>query len=341
MSDSGGGRRDFVKTVGLGLGAVTSLGRAADAAPPAERESEDAARVLADPEWPSLKRYDGEHLARIALPLGGIGTGTVSLGGRGDLRDWEIMNRPAKGFVAGAARRRAVLRALSRSRPAGRRSCAPARRARSTRRRTRAATARPAPNHGLPRFRDALLRRRLPASASVHPARPRVPLEVHAARRSTRSCPPTPSASGIAGGVAALRAAQPLAPAVDGGRLRHAAQLHRHGRLADDEGLEGRPTARRGPQGQPQRRPRTAGTRSGVFLYSDGRGPAAPSRGARSRWRHCTDAEVTYAHGLGRAGVGRRRCSTSGTTSRDDGRAGGARGRPKTRHARGLAGRRG
>jgi uncharacterized protein (DUF608 family) len=45
-------------------------------------------------EWPVLKRYDQDHLARIALPLGGIGTGTVSLGGRGDLRDWEIANRP-------------------------------------------------------------------------------------------------------------------------------------------------------------------------------------------------------------------------------------------------------
>lgn len=50
-------------------------------------------------DWPVLKRYDQEHLRRIALPLGGIGTGTVSLGGRGDLRDWEIMNRPAKGFT--------------------------------------------------------------------------------------------------------------------------------------------------------------------------------------------------------------------------------------------------
>ena len=49
--------------------------------------------------WPILKRYDQDHLGRIALPLGGIGTGTVSLGGRGDLRDWEIMNRAAKGFV--------------------------------------------------------------------------------------------------------------------------------------------------------------------------------------------------------------------------------------------------
>ena len=35
--------------------------------------------------------------AKVAFPLGGIGTGTVSLGARGDLRDWEIFNRPAKG----------------------------------------------------------------------------------------------------------------------------------------------------------------------------------------------------------------------------------------------------
>jgi non-lysosomal glucosylceramidase len=48
--------------------------------------------------WPALTRYGPDSLARIALPVGGIGTGTVSLGGRGDLRDWEIVNRPAKGF---------------------------------------------------------------------------------------------------------------------------------------------------------------------------------------------------------------------------------------------------
>lgn len=49
--------------------------------------------------WPRLKTYTGENLRNIALPLGGIGTGTVSLGGRGDLRDWEIMNTPAKTFT--------------------------------------------------------------------------------------------------------------------------------------------------------------------------------------------------------------------------------------------------
>ena len=49
-------------------------------------------------DWPVLKQYDQQHLYQIALPLGGIGTGTVSLGGRGELRDWEIMNVPAKKY---------------------------------------------------------------------------------------------------------------------------------------------------------------------------------------------------------------------------------------------------
>ena len=55
--------------------------------------------LKANADWPVLTRYDQDHLGQIAMPLGGIGTGTVSLGGRGDLRDWEIVNRPAKGFV--------------------------------------------------------------------------------------------------------------------------------------------------------------------------------------------------------------------------------------------------
>ena len=53
--------------------------------------------------WPVLNAYEGEYLRCVALPLGGIGTGTVSLGGRGNLRDWEIMNRPAKGYDGGEA----------------------------------------------------------------------------------------------------------------------------------------------------------------------------------------------------------------------------------------------
>ncbi len=97
--------------------------------------------------WPVLTRYDQDHLARIALPIGGIGTGTVSLGGRGDLRDWEVVNRPAKGFkpkhtffalYARASGRSAVARCLEGAIDPrdyeGGFGCA-------------------IPNHGLPRFR--------------------------------------------------------------------------------------------------------------------------------------------------------------------------------------------
>jgi len=48
--------------------------------------------------WPVLTRYEGDTLREVAFPLGGIGTGTIALGGRAELRDFEICNRAAKGF---------------------------------------------------------------------------------------------------------------------------------------------------------------------------------------------------------------------------------------------------
>jgi uncharacterized protein (DUF608 family) len=45
----------------------------------------------------AVRTFEGPALREVAFPLGGIGTGTISLGGRGNLRDWEIFNRPGKG----------------------------------------------------------------------------------------------------------------------------------------------------------------------------------------------------------------------------------------------------
>ncbi len=46
-------------------------------------------------------RYEKSNLREIRFPLGGIGTGSVSLAGNGRLCDWEIFNRPAKGSMNG------------------------------------------------------------------------------------------------------------------------------------------------------------------------------------------------------------------------------------------------
>ena len=50
--------------------------------------------------WPVACRYQGDDRVRISLPVGGIGTGTVGFGGRGQFRDWELENHPSKGLTS-------------------------------------------------------------------------------------------------------------------------------------------------------------------------------------------------------------------------------------------------
>ncbi len=75
-------RRTFLQQVAL-------AGAAAQTPPPAP------SGALPDLAFP--RTFTGRHLTAIAFPLGGVCAGSISLGGRGQLRDWEIFNRPDKG----------------------------------------------------------------------------------------------------------------------------------------------------------------------------------------------------------------------------------------------------
>lgn len=118
--------------------------------------------------WPVLRRYGQHNLDRISLPLGGIGTGTIGLGGRGDLRDFELGNRPAKGF-----RPRTAFFALRVARP---RSPVVARVLEGPLSATdfEGASGSPAANHGLPRFAGASFDAAYPFG-QVHLADPALP----------------------------------------------------------------------------------------------------------------------------------------------------------------------
>ncbi|HRI20368.1 MAG TPA: GH116 family glycosyl-hydrolase [Panacibacter sp.] len=57
-----------------------------------------SAAVAQQKPWPVIKHYEGKFIEKIAMPVGGIGTGDISIGGNGQWRDVEIMNKPAMGF---------------------------------------------------------------------------------------------------------------------------------------------------------------------------------------------------------------------------------------------------
>lgn len=58
-------------------------------------------------QWPVLKHYEGKFIEKIAMPVGGIGTGDISIGGNGQWKDVEIMNKPGMGFYGSVSPKQA------------------------------------------------------------------------------------------------------------------------------------------------------------------------------------------------------------------------------------------
>jgi len=91
------GRRTFIKEVTAGI-TLSGMSPLAHTPTPSDTEADAQVSTATQEERIHYPRtYSGRQLAMIAFPLGGIGTGSISLGGRGQLRDWEIYNRPDKG----------------------------------------------------------------------------------------------------------------------------------------------------------------------------------------------------------------------------------------------------
>ncbi|HEY1341111.1 MAG TPA: GH116 family glycosyl-hydrolase, partial [Bryobacteraceae bacterium] len=82
------GRRAFLRQAALAAAAPAAASQSAPASSPAKSAPGPS-------EYPRV--YTGRKLAMLAFPFGGVGAGSISLGGRGQLRDWEIFNRADKG----------------------------------------------------------------------------------------------------------------------------------------------------------------------------------------------------------------------------------------------------
>jgi len=96
MAENTTGRRGFLKTVALaGVPVGAAAQNAAQKPPAAPRPVAPVTLPRSSMRYPRV--YTGRQLAMLAYPLGGVGAGSISLGGRGQLRDWEIFNRPDKG----------------------------------------------------------------------------------------------------------------------------------------------------------------------------------------------------------------------------------------------------
>lgn len=134
------------------------------------------ADTWAPADWPALRSYDEAHLYRVALPLGGIGTGTVSLGGRGELRDWEIMNVPAKGYSTVTPGNNAPFFALY-AKPEGGQATATLLAGPLYPQEYDHYEGRPVDHHGLPRFARATFRAAYPFG-QVSLSDPSLPVEV-------------------------------------------------------------------------------------------------------------------------------------------------------------------
>jgi non-lysosomal glucosylceramidase len=90
-------RRNFLRQAAGAVGAATQVDNWTTLAHgQASHEGQEKSQAHADPSYP--RKFRGRQLRMISFPLGGVAAGSLGLGGRGQLVNWEMFNRPNKGF---------------------------------------------------------------------------------------------------------------------------------------------------------------------------------------------------------------------------------------------------
>lgn len=91
-------RRKFLKSAAGVAGVATQLGPWPAAAIESAEGAEVQQKLHAAESGEYPRRFHGRQLQMISFPLGGVAAGSIGLGGRGQLWNWEIFNRPNKGY---------------------------------------------------------------------------------------------------------------------------------------------------------------------------------------------------------------------------------------------------
>jgi non-lysosomal glucosylceramidase len=96
-------RRQFLKGAAGAIGAATQIPHwsALAQATSGVSHQETSGHAISSKTAPKIsypRVFRGRELKMISFPMGGVGAGSLGLGGRGQLRDWEIFNRPDQGF---------------------------------------------------------------------------------------------------------------------------------------------------------------------------------------------------------------------------------------------------
>jgi uncharacterized protein (DUF608 family) len=89
-ADQGVSRREFIHLAGVGALGMAFVG-AAEAGSPKPPPAPDIGKLRRFELTPP-RVYSGDHLSAVAMPIGGIGTGTIWLDGKGRLGIWQIFN---------------------------------------------------------------------------------------------------------------------------------------------------------------------------------------------------------------------------------------------------------